>query len=130
MILSNEELEFALGCAKSYYYESSESDYPNKSDKDNEIRFRDLENSLYADNLEIEGYERLRWTKFDKNDPSTYPPTGQHFIAYGHGHMNVMFRYTSVTESNEEFANRYFERYGFTHWRPAPKAPVETEETK
>lgn len=125
MTLSKEELEFALGCAKSYYYESSESDYPNKNDKDNEIRYRDLENALCVNNLEIEGYEKSEWIKFDRGNPDTYPPPGKHYIAYAHGgcHMAVMYRYLSETETDEQFADRFSLRYGFTHWRPEPKMP-------
>ena len=128
MTLSKEELEFALVCAKSYYYESSKSDYPSKSDKDNEARYRDLENALYADKLEIEGYERLQWIKFNKNDPSTYPPVSHHFIACSPGHMSVLFRYSLASETDEQFADRFIQRYGFTHWLPLPK-PIQ-EETK
>ena len=128
MKLSKEELEFALVCAKSYYYESSESDYPNKSDKDNEARYRDLENAIYADKLEIEGYEQVKWIKFNRNDPSTYPPVGHHIIVYSPGHMSVLFRYSLATETDEQFADRFTQRYGFTHWHKLPEPPQ--QETK
>lgn len=81
----------------------------------------------YEDDIEIYGYEREGWIKLVPNEPKTFPPRGQHFIAYGAGHMNIMFRYTSVAETDVEFVNRFFGRYGFTHWRPAPKPPTETE---
>lgn len=97
-------------------------------DGSNELAF-DARKALEDGTLQIEG-ERVEWTKFDKNDPSTYPPVGHHHIAYGHGHMSLMFRYSLATETAEKFADRFTQRYGFTHWRPAPKAPVETEETK
>ena len=84
--------------------------------------------ALRTDSLEIEGYERSGWTRFNPKDPSTRPPKGQHFIAYGSGYMSVIFRYSSETETDEKFANRFSVRYGFTHWRPLPNPPVETEE--
>ena len=126
MKLSKDELEFALSCAKSYYYQSSESDYPNKTDKENEERYRDLENALDSDKLEIEGYERDLWIKLDPNNPDTFPPRSHYFFAYSPGHMSLMFRYSDVGETNKEFARRFTQRYGFTHWRPVPP-PVETE---
>lgn len=118
MTLSKEELEFALVCAKSYYYESSESDYPNKSDKDNEIRFRDLENALYADNLEIEGYEKSEWIKFDSNDSKTFPPKGndQFLTLSNDGEIRSM---------RFDFDAALVWKYHISHWRPLPNLPVE-----
>ena len=42
MKLSKDDLSFALVCAKSYYYDSLNSDYPNKDDQKNAELFRDL----------------------------------------------------------------------------------------
>lgn len=119
MKLSKEELEFALTCAKSYYYQSSESDYPNKSDKDNEARYRDLENALYADKLDIEGYERSEWTKFDPNDPKTFPPKGaRYLIVTGSGQFIVsLFIDDKVIKSFWEDC--------VTHWKALPPPPNE-----
>ena len=88
----------------------------------------DARAALEAGTLEIEGYEKVEWIKLNPNNPDTFPPRGQYFITYGPGHMNVMFRYSEATETNEEFVNRFFGRYGFTHWRTAPKPPQ--DETK
>ncbi|MBR5621866.1 MAG: hypothetical protein IKW49_01625 [Opitutales bacterium] len=90
-------------------------------------REENISSALEKGTLEIEGYERATWTKFDKNDPSTYPPVGHHIIAYSPGHMSVLFRYSLATETDEQFADRFTQRYGFTHWRPLPNPPVETE---
>ena len=41
------------------------------------VEFEEVEaiyNSLWKDELEIEGYERSEWTKFDPNDTATFPP--------------------------------------------------------
>jgi hypothetical protein len=84
-------------------------------------------NGRYDEPLEIEGYVRSLWIKFDKNDPSTYPPVGHHLIAYGHGHMSLMFRYSLATETAEKFADRFTQRYGFTHWHPLPPPPGKEE---
>lgn len=86
--------------------------------------------ALDNNTLEIEGYEHAQWTKFDPNDPNTYPPVGRHIIAYSPGHMSVLFRYSLATETDEQFADRFTQRYGFIHWRPLPPPPVETEVKK
>jgi hypothetical protein len=77
----------------------------------------------YEDEIEIEGYDQDGWIKLDPNNPKTFPPRGQYFIAYGSGHMNAMFRYSKNAETDEEFVNRFFGRYGSTHWCAAPKPP-------
>lgn len=60
MKLSKDDLSFALNCAKQYYYDSLNSDYPRKDDQKNEELFRDLEQEADNDTLEIEGYERVK----------------------------------------------------------------------
>ena len=98
------------------------------SDFDDVNRYADsARKALESGTLEIEGYERSQWIKFNKNDPSTYPPVGHHLIAYSHGHVSVLFRYSLATETDEQFADRFTQRYGFTHWCPLPKPPIETE---
>ena len=60
MKLSKDDLSFALTCAKGYFYDSLNSDYPNKDDQKNAELFRDLEQEADNDTLEIEGYERVK----------------------------------------------------------------------
>lgn len=123
MTLSKEELEFALGCAKSYYYESSESDYPNNNDKINEIRYRDLENALLVDNLEIEGYEKSEWIKFDPNNPKTFPPELTRVQVFDKESGDILTAKYDY-DSNEWSLSWCM----ITHWRTLPKPPQ--EETK
>ena len=99
-------------------------DYAADFDGSNEEAF-DARKALLAGTLEIEGYERSQWVKFDKDDLSTYPPVGHHIIAYSPGHISVLFRYSLASETDEQFADRFIQRYGFTHWRPLPKPPQE-----
>ena len=133
MKLSKDDLEFALGCAKSHFFDSANSDYPNKNDKDNEELFRNLECAAGNNTLEIEGYERVQWTRFDPNDPKTFPPLGE-FIGYfidGRYKENG-FQFICHREENDTddlFAEHLI--FGpLTHWRPLPKPPVETEGKK
>ena len=65
-----------------------------------------------------------QWIKFDRGNPDTYPPSSRHFIGYAPGgYVTVMFRYSSEVETDEQFANNFSVRHGFTHWKPGPKAP-------
>ena len=77
---------------------------------------RALENNA----LEIEGYERSEWTKFDPNDPKTFPPKGD--------------RYLVVTESGQFIVSLFIDDKVIksfwadcvTHWRPLPSSPVKS----
>lgn len=73
----------------------------------------------------------VKWTKFDHNDPKTFPPSGG-FLGYftgqcGDKYQDVHFRNDEYMD--EEFATRMV-YHKLTHWRPLPNDPVETEETK
>lgn len=120
MILSKDDLSFALNCAKQYYYDSLNSDYPRKDDQKNAELFHLLEQEADNDALEIEGYERLNWTKFDQNDESTFPPCeGVYLVCRG---VEPYFRE----------AKFYGEKVGFGDtcvilWRPLPKLPLEID---
>ena len=88
---------------------------------------RALENNA----LEIEGYERSDWTRFDPKDLKTIPPSGG-FLGYftgqcGDKYQDVHFRNNEYTD--EEFATRMV-YHKLTHWRPLPNDPVEKEGTK
>lgn len=120
MKLSKDDLSFALNCAKNYFYDSLNSDYPNKDDQKNAELFHLLEQEADNDALEIEGYERLNWTKFDQNDESTFPPCeGVYLVCRG---VEPYFRE----------AKFYGEKVGFGDtcvilWRPLPKLPLEID---
>lgn len=76
--------------------------------------------ALEAGTLEIEGYERVQWTKFDQNDESTFPPCeGVYLVCRG---VEPYFRE----------AKFYGEKVGFGDtcvilWRPLPKIPSEID---
>ena len=80
----------------------------------------DARKALEAGTLEIEGYERTEWTKFDPNDTKTFPPcNGTYWV------------FRSV-EPRQMESNFYGEKAGFavtciTHWRPLPKPPGKEE---
>lgn len=120
MILSKDDLSFALTCAKGYFYDSLNSDYPRKDDQKNWELFHLLEQEADNDTLEIDGYERVQWTKFDQNDESTFPPCeGVYLVCRG---VEPYFRE----------AKFYGEKVGFGDtcvilWRPLPKLPLEID---
>lgn len=78
--------------------------------------------ALEAGTLEIEGYERATWTRFDVNNPKTFPPkTGEYVVA-------IEGRSTSTTRKFSTEYSEFFAPEKITHWRPLPKPPVESEE--
>lgn len=81
--------------------------------------------ALYHNELEIEGYQRAEWTKFNPNDPKTFPPVGN-FIFFqgceeGYGYIGTGNR--NEEDTDEAFASRAIYPY-LTHWLPLPQPPV------
>ena len=72
--------------------------------------------------LEIEGYERSGWIKFDPDDPKTFPPKDINTLVHSkYGNFNVM-----LFSENEKIIKEYWVDF-VTHWRPLPKPPVKEE---
>ena len=123
MNLSKDDLSFALVCAKGYFYDSLNSDYPNKDDQKNAELFRDLEQAANNDTLEIEGYSRNEWVKFDPKNPKTFPPKNSVVL--------VMICKKLSDGAPKKMSVEVFNEYHmpnwlggtFTHWRPLPPPP-------
>lgn len=95
---------------------------------------RNAAEALDSGTLEIEEYVREDhivdvskkvdgWTKFDPNDPKTFPPVGGFLYCKsysGNIAYNVGYRASGDTEDHFSY---YFWEYGMTHWRPLPKPP-------
>lgn len=82
--------------------------------------------ALLAGTLEIEGYIRadhfadagkMGWTKFDPNDPKTFPPKGKFLYFDGFG---IAIGIHLQCERKDGFVHVYRK---ITHWRPLPKSP-------
>ena len=81
--------------------------------------FNDALVSFFEGTLEIEGYERSVWTRFDPNDQKTFPPKGD--------------RYLIVTESGQFIVSLFiddkviksFWEDCVTHWKALPLLPKE-----
>ena len=95
------------------------------------VEFEEVEaiyNSLWKDELEIEGYERSEWTKFDPNDTATFPPKNG---------KRIIVAYEQSTNSNKwevfvEPSTNYLIQFLRTdlpninvYWRPLPQPPKE-----
>lgn len=81
---------------------------------------------LEAGNLEIEGYERSEWIKFDPNDPSTFPPKNKVVLLTIQGlplEDNIHTWHTYIQERHNAQGLPGI----FTHWRPLPKPPGKEE---
>lgn len=124
MKLSKENLKLALHLAESYFAKNLKSYFNRQSFTDTELRevFDDCAKSLHENTLEIEGYERVQWTKFDPNDPKTYPPGGQDVILINRENFSMGYVFRGSVYCDKGFMP--------THWRPLPKPPkTEVEKT-
>lgn len=117
MKLSKEDLHHAL-----WYTSRSTSD-----------TFGQAAERLDNNTLEIEGYVRadhfaddskkVSWTKFDPNDPKTFPPVGGFLYLKNYsGSVAYNVGYRASGETDERFGYVFWE-WGMTHWRPLPKPP-------
>lgn len=82
----------------------------------------EINDALSDDTLEIEGYEKSEWTKFDLDDPKTFPPNDTMVLYNCKGEV-YYGDFTDVSKSS------LFE-VGTTFWRPRPNPPTETEVQK
>lgn len=78
--------------------------------------------ALQNEELEIEGYSRDEWTRFDPENSNTFPPPGHYLCAYKDDEVYPAYR--SDKCNDEIFASL---PHDITYWRPLPKPPVETE---
>lgn len=119
MNISKQELAYILDDASDF-------------DASNEQAF-DVRKALLDGTLEIEGYERSGWTKFDPSDTATFPPKNG---------KRIIVAYEQSINSNKwevfvELSTNYLIQFLRTdlpninvYWRPLPQPHVETEETK
>ena len=79
-------------------------------------------NALKDGTLDIEGYERVQWTKFDPNDTITFPreKDGNMFIV-------LQIYKGKIIKNMATFDTYWWEKCNVTHWRPMPMAPNEIE---
>jgi hypothetical protein len=81
--------------------------------------------ALRNDSLEIEGYTRDKWTRFDPKDPKTFPPIDTTVLLTVQGRYDVIC--TWRTCANERQIAFGLPR-PFTHWRPLPPPPGKEEQ--
>lgn len=90
-------------------------------DGSNEQAF-DARKALEAGTLEIEGYERSGWTRFDPNDPKTFPPEGAFVLVCHYDHEQESHNEISVFTSSAWFEGGKFDVYFHFHsWKPENK---------
>lgn len=93
---------------------------------DDKIKAEAIIKALKDNDLEIEGYERSEWIKFDPNDPKTIPPKNTVVLLTIQGlplEDNICTWRTNLQERHNACGLPGI----FTHWRPLPNPPVETE---
>lgn len=89
--------------------------------------FSDAVDEIDDGKFEIEGYERVEWTRFNPKDESTYPPKGK-FLAYGGFECEPQGIFFGLSYDNKSTRIAYGKV--LKYWRPLPKPPQETEEGK
>jgi hypothetical protein len=85
-------------------------------------------NALNDDTLEIEGYTRDKWTRFDPKDPKTFPPKGDFLGYFDHGGIND-FQHVCIRD-DEDTDEALATQAIFPHlkyWRPLPQPPGKEE---
>ena len=97
----------------------------------------DAREALFVDTLEIEGYERVQWTRFDPDDPKTFPMRNENVLLYvelddgGRQMMNartfIMNKCHFLDLKGKLISEEKMD--AITHWRPLPPPPGK-EETK
>lgn len=79
--------------------------------------------AIREDNIEIEGFERVVWTKFDPYNPSTFPPDGGRVLVYdADGYVYEVYAWILSNGTKCEFSTG--DRAQISHWRPLPKPPT------
>lgn len=82
--------------------------------------FSDAVNEIDNLKFEIEGYERVEWTRFDPKDEATYPTKGK-FIGYGGFKGEPEGSFFGYNYDNESTKSTYAEV--LKYWKPAPQPP-------
>ena len=81
--------------------------------------FSDIIDEIDNGKLEIEDYERVQWTRFDVDNPKTFPPDIDEYL--------VRYSFGKTGTEKWEGENLGFvssDRRHITHWLPLPKPPV------
>ncbi|MBP3301548.1 MAG: hypothetical protein J6L64_00205 [Opitutales bacterium] len=89
-------------------------------------RYVEIHDAFVDDSLEIEGYERVQWMKFDPSDPKTFPPCNTKILLTVAGADEDVLCVCQTHRQERQNARGL--PAPFTHWRRSPTPPVETEE--
>ena len=76
-------------------------------------------NALYDDELEIEGYARVGWVKFDSKDPKTFPPKNGNYLVVYFDEIRIAewFDADFIAEGSKPFNDCV------SYWMPMPEMP-------
>ena len=97
--------------------------------------FSDAVEEIDSLKFEIEGYERVQWTKFDPKDPKTFPMRNENVLLYvelddgGRQMMNartfIMNKCHFLDLKGKLISEEKMD--AITHWRPLPPPPGKEE---
>lgn len=103
------------------------------SDFDNATHYAVSAKKALADGtLEIEGYERVQWVKFNPDNPNTFPPTDEEFEFFS---ISEKYRERHISKLTafwrEGIVRRWIvnvkHRGSEIYWRPLPPPPGKEE---
>ena len=77
--------------------------------------------ALYHDELEIEGYQRAKWIKFNPNDPKTFPTKNGNYLVVYFDEIRIVEWYN--TYFIEEGSKSYVFSDCVSYWMPSPEMP-------
>ena len=94
----------------------------------------EIHDALLDNALEIDGYERVQWTRFDWDNPKTFPPDDKIVLAYGLPdplkNRSCAVYFFAWADSAGMFLGQESAAPEVHFWHPLPPPPVETEESK
>lgn len=100
------------------------------TEKTASLVFAGAQNALQDGTLEIEGYERVQWIRFDPNDPKTYPPTDKEILVWGRPRLSKAPKDVCRGYLEDDrfcMAESADDIWDVSYWRPLPNPPTETE---
>lgn len=106
---------------------------PSIDSGENRNQIAEINRDLTENGLEIEGYERAQWTKFDPNDPKTLPACNSEWFLIAAQKTLEPPTFTMMAERAtqtllEEIRRDTIKFRLNVYWRPLSKPPVEQEE--
>lgn len=89
----------------------------------------EIHDAFIHNNLEIEGYEKSEWIKYDMRDPKTFPPVDKYLLlAQNERILGVYVPFPEwIVVDWRCVGELKYKGETVTHWRPLPPPPGKEE---